>query len=356
MKAIVTDKFIQNPQLQEKLLLTGAKTLIEATTDPFWGAGVIMGSKILAKGKWKGSNHLGVILGEVREDLKRSETWLNFQLPESDDEPSISSESTNTESLSADIEPMNESHGNDSMISNPRLSSVTVRRGKSGSKKRSKKQKKKNAQSSVETPILHDQTSSPGPPLNSAGSPSPLSSTLFRGGPRGRGRGRGSTPSKQSITSDPLVGASLSGQTTGKVALCKTGSSTSDHSRAGLRTDCSSQLLDSSFTGTFYGQDLEMHSAHPSLGMYLSSVSHWNTGSYDIPQQFLTSLEPPYRLAMGNRIPLYSVYKGSDSNLARSSVFTPTAYDSTTTETSFGLNANSGSSSSRGVVTDFLPR
>lgn len=45
MKAIVTDKFSQNPHLQEKLLLTGTKTLIEATTDPYWGAGVIIGSK-----------------------------------------------------------------------------------------------------------------------------------------------------------------------------------------------------------------------------------------------------------------------------------------------------------------------
>lgn len=143
MKAIITDKFIQNPQLQEKLLLTGAKTLIEATTDPFWGARVIMGSKLLAKGKWKGSNHLGVILGEIREDLKRSEAWLNFQLPQSDDEPSISTDSTNTESLSADLEVVNELHGNDSMLSNPRLSSVTIRRGNAGSKKRSEKQKKK---------------------------------------------------------------------------------------------------------------------------------------------------------------------------------------------------------------------
>lgn len=101
MKAIVTDKFSQNPQLQEKLLLTGTRTLIEATTDPYWGAGVIIGSKVLAKGKWKGSNHLGIILGEVREELKRSDAWLGFQVPDSDDEPSIGSEST-TDSLIAD--------------------------------------------------------------------------------------------------------------------------------------------------------------------------------------------------------------------------------------------------------------
>lgn len=115
----------------------------------------------------------------------------------------------------------------------------------------------------------------------------------------------GSTPSKQSPAADPLVGASLSDQMTGNVAQRKTGYSTSDHSNTGMRTDCSSQLPDFSSTGSFYGQDLGTHSAQPSLGMYLSSVSRWNTGSCDIPQQFLTSLEPPYKLAMGNRIPLY---------------------------------------------------
>ena len=40
MLAAMLRKFQQNPGLREKLLATGDKTLVEATPDKFWGAGV----------------------------------------------------------------------------------------------------------------------------------------------------------------------------------------------------------------------------------------------------------------------------------------------------------------------------
>lgn len=223
MKAIVTDKFSQNPQLQEKLLLTGTRTLIEATTDPYWGAGVIIGSKLLAKGKWKGSNHLGTILGEVRDELKRSEAWLGFQVPDSDDEPSIGSDST-TESVMTDSEVPTQSRSHDHVIDNQRLSSVTTRGMGSGSNKRKNKKKKnkREGRRTNETSYSVDMISSPGrkeqyrsisssPPPPPSPTPTPIGGL---GGARGRGRGRGSTPSRSSPVGGPQVGLSKNGHVT----------------------------------------------------------------------------------------------------------------------------------------------
>lgn len=75
MKLIVQEKFEQNEDIKVKLLATGSDRLIEATTDMYWGAGVHIGSKLLKSGKWTGRNELGAILGEVREDLRRTEAW-----------------------------------------------------------------------------------------------------------------------------------------------------------------------------------------------------------------------------------------------------------------------------------------
>lgn len=75
MKVIVQEKFFQNDNLQTRLLDTGVNTLIEATTDTFWGAGAVLGSKLLSSGRWSGMNTLGQILGEVREDIKRTKSW-----------------------------------------------------------------------------------------------------------------------------------------------------------------------------------------------------------------------------------------------------------------------------------------
>lgn len=75
MKVIVQEKFYQNDTLQNKLLDTGVDTLIEATTDTFWGAGVVFGSKLLSIGIWSGMNTLGQLLAETREDIKRTKGW-----------------------------------------------------------------------------------------------------------------------------------------------------------------------------------------------------------------------------------------------------------------------------------------
>lgn len=80
MKLIVTEKFYQNKDLQEKLLKTGGKSLFEATTDIFWGIGAHLGSKVLKTGAWSGMNHLGIILSEVRNDIRRSRGWEEFKL------------------------------------------------------------------------------------------------------------------------------------------------------------------------------------------------------------------------------------------------------------------------------------
>lgn len=75
MKVIIQEKFFQSDYLQAKLLETGTNTLIEATTDTFWGAGAVLGSKILSTGKWSGINTLGQLLVEIREDVKRTKGW-----------------------------------------------------------------------------------------------------------------------------------------------------------------------------------------------------------------------------------------------------------------------------------------
>lgn len=61
MYEIVKQKFLQNPELREKLLATGEAELIEGNTwnDRYWG---------VCKGV--GENHLGKILMKVREELK----------------------------------------------------------------------------------------------------------------------------------------------------------------------------------------------------------------------------------------------------------------------------------------------
>ena len=62
MQYVVTEKFVQNPELAEKLLATGNAVLVEGNTwnDRFWG--VDLKTNI-------GENNLGKILMRVREDL-----------------------------------------------------------------------------------------------------------------------------------------------------------------------------------------------------------------------------------------------------------------------------------------------
>lgn len=81
MKMIVHENFSQNTEIKAMLLATGTTTLIEATTDLYWGAGSVFGSKLLKEGKWSGRNELGIILNEVREDLRRTESWKTSANP-----------------------------------------------------------------------------------------------------------------------------------------------------------------------------------------------------------------------------------------------------------------------------------
>ena len=64
MEKIVRAKFVQNPYLMKKLLDTGELLLIEGNTwkDTFWGVDINNG---------EGKNHLGKILMNVREELRK---------------------------------------------------------------------------------------------------------------------------------------------------------------------------------------------------------------------------------------------------------------------------------------------
>lgn len=63
MKEIVTNKFVQNPDLKEKLLATGDRKLVEGNTwnDKCWGVDIRTG---------RGKNQLGHILEEVRQEFR----------------------------------------------------------------------------------------------------------------------------------------------------------------------------------------------------------------------------------------------------------------------------------------------
>lgn len=98
MKTILEAKFAQNPSLRDLLLTTGTKRLIEATSDSFWGAAALLGSKLLKNGKWTGLNTLGAVMEEAREDLKREYNWVHARSDSSDEisvsasEPSVHDE------------------------------------------------------------------------------------------------------------------------------------------------------------------------------------------------------------------------------------------------------------------------
>ncbi len=72
VKRGVRAKFIQNPDLIDKLLLTGQSVLAECSSrDKKWGIGVNIGNKNCYDVRaWKGENLLGQILMEVRDELR----------------------------------------------------------------------------------------------------------------------------------------------------------------------------------------------------------------------------------------------------------------------------------------------
>ena len=65
------EKFYQNKDLKEKLLLTKDKTLVEGSPYDFiYGVGLKWDDKLILDEKnWKGLNLLGITLMKVREDL-----------------------------------------------------------------------------------------------------------------------------------------------------------------------------------------------------------------------------------------------------------------------------------------------
>ena len=71
MRQGLAAKFKQNPPLSDFLINTKDSELVEASPyDTFWGVGISMKSpEILTKSNWKGENHLGTLLMEVRDTL-----------------------------------------------------------------------------------------------------------------------------------------------------------------------------------------------------------------------------------------------------------------------------------------------
>ena len=72
MKKACTAKFSQHKHLHKFLLETREKTLVEGNPrDSFWGAGLSVRDQLLKNTTtWKGKNHLGQILVEVRSSIK----------------------------------------------------------------------------------------------------------------------------------------------------------------------------------------------------------------------------------------------------------------------------------------------
>jgi len=72
MYKAISLKFASSLELQEKLLDTGNKILVEGTPfDPIWGVMIHWkDDAILDERNWKGQNMLGKVLMRVRQDLK----------------------------------------------------------------------------------------------------------------------------------------------------------------------------------------------------------------------------------------------------------------------------------------------
>ena len=79
----ICQKFMQTPSLQNYLLDTGNKTLVEASYDNVWGTGKPLGSEdSLNPTKWKSIGILGRILMKIRDS-----TYETSALSEHDEEP-----------------------------------------------------------------------------------------------------------------------------------------------------------------------------------------------------------------------------------------------------------------------------
>ena len=73
MYKINYEKYFQNTRLKNILLNTGDKVLVEANGAPDnrWSCGLYANNdKILNESNWTGTNYLGQILMQIRQELK----------------------------------------------------------------------------------------------------------------------------------------------------------------------------------------------------------------------------------------------------------------------------------------------
>lgn len=75
-------KFTQNQNLLNELMKTKGKTLVEASpTDIIWGVGMAKNNEqIQDRNKWVGNNLLGVVLTELREELRGNSYYDEYGL------------------------------------------------------------------------------------------------------------------------------------------------------------------------------------------------------------------------------------------------------------------------------------
>lgn len=68
--SVCKSKFTQNERLKEELLLTGERTLYEATKNEIWGVNASLKSKEVKECKGTGENEFGKLLERLRADLQ----------------------------------------------------------------------------------------------------------------------------------------------------------------------------------------------------------------------------------------------------------------------------------------------
>lgn len=98
MEEIVVQKFLQNPDLLQKLCDTGNYTLYEATSNLYWGCGLRLNSRLWSSGMVPGKNHMGQILMNVRDKMRDTSAELRKNVSPAAALPSNSG--TNTAGIS----------------------------------------------------------------------------------------------------------------------------------------------------------------------------------------------------------------------------------------------------------------
>ena len=73
MRMVLRLKLEQHPELQEKLLATGAAQIVEDCTNRQHGSGLFWGAAQQGDGTWQGENWLGRLWMELRAELLQRE-------------------------------------------------------------------------------------------------------------------------------------------------------------------------------------------------------------------------------------------------------------------------------------------